>query len=209
MCPRWTPGRTFRRSLQAYLRNAMSRSSSNPSMPRVWARKIAGSEVEIIGTGYVYTYTVPMNITLSIDEKVVARARKKAKTMGKSLNELIREYLHKLAGGDDPERSIEEFEHLSGRGHSRGWCFSWVLSRAPNKRQSQGCDSTPRRAGLNFKAVSSYQTTAALTSANASGWISSGLAPIEQVADLTAGLGPRNGLHFARIEVLNSPGDFF
>ena len=66
-----------------------------------------------------------MNVTLSIDEQVVARARKKAKALGKSLNELIRDYLQKLAGGDDPERSIEEFKHLSGRGHSpRGWRFN-------------------------------------------------------------------------------------
>jgi hypothetical protein len=72
----------------------------------------------------VRTYTVSMNVTLSIDDKVVARARKKAKTLGKSLNELVRDYLRKLAGGDDPERSIEEFEHLSGRGHSRGWRFN-------------------------------------------------------------------------------------
>ena len=56
-----------------------------------------------------------MNVTLSIDEQVVARARKKAKALGKSLNELIRDYLQKLAGGDHPERSIEEFEHLSGQ----------------------------------------------------------------------------------------------
>jgi hypothetical protein len=65
-----------------------------------------------------------MNVTLSIDEQVVARARKKAKVMGKSLNELIRDYLQKLAGADDPERSIEEFKHLSGQGHSRGWRFN-------------------------------------------------------------------------------------
>ena len=65
-----------------------------------------------------------MNVTLSIDEQVVARARKKAKALGKSLNELIREYLQKLAGGDDPEKSIEEFERLSGQGHSRGWRFN-------------------------------------------------------------------------------------
>ena len=70
------------------------------------------------------TYTVLMNVTLSIDEQVVARARKKAKTLGKSLNELIRDYLQKLVGADDPERSIEEFKHLSGRGHSRGWRFN-------------------------------------------------------------------------------------
>jgi hypothetical protein len=65
-----------------------------------------------------------MNVTLSIDEQVVARARKKAKALGKSLNELVRDYLQKLAGGDDPERSIREFEQLSGRGHSRGWRFN-------------------------------------------------------------------------------------
>jgi len=69
------------------------------------------------------TYTVLMNVTLSIDEQIVARARKKADALGKSLNQLIRDYLQKLAGGDDPERSIEEFRSLSGRGHSRGWRF--------------------------------------------------------------------------------------
>lgn len=70
------------------------------------------------------TYTVLMNVTLSIDEQLVARARKKADALGKSLNQLIRDYLQKLAGGDDPERSIEEFRKLSRRGHSRGWRFN-------------------------------------------------------------------------------------
>jgi hypothetical protein len=65
-----------------------------------------------------------MNVTLSIDEQVVARARKKADALGKSLNQLIREYLHRLAGGDDPESSIREFKRLSGRGRSRGWRFN-------------------------------------------------------------------------------------
>jgi len=64
-----------------------------------------------------------MNVTLSIDEQLVARARKKAAALGKSLNQLIRDYLQRLAGSDDPERSIEEFRHLSSRGHSRGWRF--------------------------------------------------------------------------------------
>jgi hypothetical protein len=65
-----------------------------------------------------------MNLTLSIDEQLVARARKKAEALGKSLNQLIRDYLQKLAGGDDSERSIEEFKRLSGRGNSRGWRFN-------------------------------------------------------------------------------------
>lgn len=63
-----------------------------------------------------------MNVTLSIDEQLVARARKRAEVLGKSLNQLIRDYLEELAG-EDPERSIEEFERLSGRGNSRGWRF--------------------------------------------------------------------------------------
>ena len=65
-----------------------------------------------------------MNVTLSIDEQLVARARKKAEALGKSLNQLVRDYLQTVAGGDDPERSIEEFKRLSGRGHSRGWRFN-------------------------------------------------------------------------------------
>jgi len=42
----------------------------------------------------------------------------------KSLNQLIRNYLQKLAGGDDPKRSIEELKRLSGSGHSCGWRFN-------------------------------------------------------------------------------------
>jgi hypothetical protein len=65
-----------------------------------------------------------MNLTLSIDPKTVSRARKRAEALGTSLNQLIRDYLVKLAGGDDPEKSIEEFRRSSGQGHSRGWKFN-------------------------------------------------------------------------------------
>ena len=65
-----------------------------------------------------------MNLTLSIDERVVAQARKKASALGKSLNQMIRDYLQSIAGGDEAERSIEEFKSLSGRGDSRGWRFN-------------------------------------------------------------------------------------
>lgn len=86
-------------------------------------KHILGSRPGGIDTYYVRTYTVYMNITLSIDENVVARARKRAEALGKSLNQLIRDYLQTLAD-DDPERSIEEFKRLSGRGNSRGWRFN-------------------------------------------------------------------------------------
>jgi len=65
-----------------------------------------------------------MNLTLSVDEQVIERARKKADALGKSLNQLVRDYLQQLAGGDDPERSIEEFKRLSGTGRSHGWRFN-------------------------------------------------------------------------------------
>ena len=65
-----------------------------------------------------------MNITLSVDEQVVSRARERAGALGTSLNQLIRDYLQALAGGDDVDKSIEEFKRLSGRGHSHGWRFN-------------------------------------------------------------------------------------
>ena len=65
-----------------------------------------------------------MNLTLSIDEQLVSRARKRADALGKSLNQMIRDYLQKMAGGDNPEQSIDEFRRLSGQGHSRGWRFN-------------------------------------------------------------------------------------
>lgn len=64
-----------------------------------------------------------MNLTLSVDEHLVSRARERAQALGKSLNQLIRDYLQQLAGGDDPERSIDEFKSLSGQGDSKGWRF--------------------------------------------------------------------------------------
>ena len=78
-----------------------------------------------------------MNVTLSIDEQLVARARKKAEAMGKSLNQLVRDYLQRIAGGDDPQRSIEEFKRLSGHGNSRGWRFNRdeIHDRQENERR--------------------------------------------------------------------------
>jgi hypothetical protein len=74
----------------------------------------------------VRTYYVAMNITLSVDERLVRRARKKADAMGKSLNQLVREYLERLTGSDDAEREVAEIRQLSRapRGRSRGWRFN-------------------------------------------------------------------------------------
>ena len=77
-------------------------------------------------TAPISTYYVGMNITLSVDERLVRRARKKAEAMGKTLNQLVREYFERLAGNDDAERDIAELRQLSreGSGHARRWRFN-------------------------------------------------------------------------------------
>ncbi|CAN5877523.1 hypothetical protein BH20PSE1_BH20PSE1_00680 [soil metagenome] len=66
-----------------------------------------------------------MNITLSIDEKVAEEARKVAQAMGKSLNQLVRDYLEQLTRQSDAQEEMEELRRLSqeSEGHSRGWRF--------------------------------------------------------------------------------------
>jgi antitoxin component of RelBE/YafQ-DinJ toxin-antitoxin module len=67
-----------------------------------------------------------MNVTLSIDDNLVAEARHRAEAMGTSMNQLIREYLEQLAGTSDPALDAAEFERLShlAKGDSRGWKFN-------------------------------------------------------------------------------------
>ena len=67
-----------------------------------------------------------MNITLSINDEVIQEARQRAEAMGKSVNQLVREYLERLAGRADGSADAEEFERLSrtARGNSRGWRFN-------------------------------------------------------------------------------------
>ncbi|GAA5235386.1 ribbon-helix-helix protein, CopG family [Verticiella sediminum] len=66
-----------------------------------------------------------MNITLSIDEKVVERARRVAQASGKSLNQVVREYLEQLAGAQTVETEVAELRELSltSGGRLAGWRF--------------------------------------------------------------------------------------
>jgi hypothetical protein len=77
-----------------------------------------------------------MNITLSIDEQTVERAREKLRAVGKSVNEEIREHLRHVAGQDDEalERDLEEFVRLSGLGNSEGW--NWNREDAYEERMN-------------------------------------------------------------------------
>jgi Family of unknown function (DUF6364) len=67
-----------------------------------------------------------MNLTLSVDEQTVERARKVARALGKSLNELVRDYLRGLAEEQSADRDIEELRELTRRakGRSKGWRFN-------------------------------------------------------------------------------------
>lgn len=71
------------------------------------------------------TYHVFVNLTLSVDPRTVARARKAAQAQGKSLNQVLREYLEQLAGQRDPAELVEELRRLrlDYPGDSSGWRF--------------------------------------------------------------------------------------
>ena len=71
------------------------------------------------------TYYVIVNLTLSIDEQTLRRARRAAAALGKSLNQLIREHLQELAGKSDREAVLEELRELRKEhmGDSSGWRF--------------------------------------------------------------------------------------
>ena len=66
-----------------------------------------------------------MNITLSVDEQVAARAREAAQRVGKSLNQVVRDYLEQLAGADKRAKMWEEFESRCAASGARleGWKF--------------------------------------------------------------------------------------
>jgi uncharacterized protein DUF6364 len=73
---------------------------------------------------------VLVNLTLSLDERIVERAREVARQQGTSLNALIREYVQLLANQSTGDELLREFEVLwaevdrSPGGSSRGYKFN-------------------------------------------------------------------------------------
>jgi len=61
-----------------------------------------------------------MNITLSADEKIVARSRDYAAKHGTSLNQMIRDYMEQIVNLSNLEQDAEEFARLArtGGGHA-------------------------------------------------------------------------------------------
>ena len=66
-----------------------------------------------------------MNVTMSIDERVVAEARRIAAARGTSLNQLVRDFLNELTRVDDAESVIARLDALWG-GESYRSQGSWT-----------------------------------------------------------------------------------
>lgn len=66
-----------------------------------------------------------MNITLSVEDRLVEEARKLAQARGTSLNQLVRDYLEGLVRPQKTEAYGVELRRLTaeGRGRSEGWRF--------------------------------------------------------------------------------------
>jgi hypothetical protein len=67
-----------------------------------------------------------MNVTLSLDDRVLERARRLAARRGISLNQMIRDYLAEVTGEPTPEELLAELDALwsASQGDSRGWRFN-------------------------------------------------------------------------------------
>lgn len=66
-----------------------------------------------------------MNLTLSVDEQLVERAREVARQQGTSLNSLIRQYIESLAGERSGAEVVRRLQALwdAERGTSGGKAF--------------------------------------------------------------------------------------
>jgi Family of unknown function (DUF6364) len=65
------------------------------------------------------------NLTLSLDEKTIERARSAAQAMGTSLNQIVREHIERLSGADQRQAEHDAFEARAkaGKGRLNGWKF--------------------------------------------------------------------------------------
>jgi hypothetical protein len=75
-----------------------------------------------------------MNITLSADEALIKRAREVARRQGKSLNEMVRQYLLTISGGTGKRDPAAEFAMLVEKagGHLDGQ--SWTREELHERR---------------------------------------------------------------------------
>lgn len=63
-------------------------------------------------TDPVCTYPVPMNLTISVDARLLERARRVARQRGVSLQDLLRQMLESIAGARSAEDDADELMAL-------------------------------------------------------------------------------------------------
>lgn len=81
-----------------------------------------------------------VNITLSAEEDLVAKARAYAQARDTTVNQLIRDYLGRLTGQIDPQQAAEEFAELArdrGGRSDEGFVFDRRAAHVRGKNASQ------------------------------------------------------------------------
>jgi len=75
-----------------------------------------------------------MNVTLSIDEATLARARELAARRGTSLNQMVRDYLEEVASDLSPEEILQElkanWKKNGGNSGGRRWTREEIHERS-------------------------------------------------------------------------------
>ena len=66
-----------------------------------------------------------MNVTLSVDDKVLERARELARRRGSTLNQLVRDYLQMLTSSQGPSAALAELEELWEEGRTGSGDWTW------------------------------------------------------------------------------------
>jgi replicative DNA helicase len=67
-----------------------------------------------------------MNINVSVDDQAAQRAQEAAQKMGKTLDQVVLDYLEQLAGSAERDQQWAEFEQscLASGGRLNGWKFN-------------------------------------------------------------------------------------
>jgi hypothetical protein len=64
-----------------------------------------------------------MNLTLSINKELLEQARRAAQARGKSVNQLVREYLEDLTTAQRLDDDLARLRQTSQTGHRGDWTF--------------------------------------------------------------------------------------
>ncbi len=67
-----------------------------------------------------------MNVTLSVDEELLKRAREHAARRGTSLNQLIRDFLSQLTSGASANETVRELRELWASSESTSGGRKWT-----------------------------------------------------------------------------------